>query len=168
MNDMESQEDVTVADIRGGIAIAIRRFQTLAKDPHLEPRAVMNELAETVLPIVDDSLVLVDRLESFANWAGDEIEDLQEDGEASQLLPEDSARFVDFFQTVIEQSEASMNGLDPESTQHKALTLLRDEARTLLVFTNEITLDVPEADDDDDEPDDEAGKEEEAHGRDDH
>jgi hypothetical protein len=91
----------------------------------------------------------VDRLESFAEWAGDQITESGggESNEESQLTEEDATRYSQFLQTVIEQCEGGMAELDPESQHARALKLMGDEGKALLELTKEIALvDEPDVD----------------------
>ncbi len=151
----EAADEITVQSVRSSLYIARRRFDTLAKTEGLSAQAVMRELAETIVPALEDTTVLVDRVEQGVIFAQEEIERIDEGAEPepeSQLLPHDAARYTNYLEAIIDQSEASLKGIDPASEHAKALMLMASEGRALLKLTNEITL-VPRPDDGDDEDD---------------
>lgn len=147
-----SEDEVTIQSLKSAVLIAGKRFTTLAQS-NPSAQDVMRELAETVMPCFQDAVVLLSALEEGVLYAQEEIERIDE-GEApdpeSQLLPEDAARYTNFLEAILEQAEGSLKVLDPGSNEAKATGLVAEEARALILLTNELTV-VPEGDDDDDE-----------------
>jgi hypothetical protein len=161
-------DEITVEDLGSALFIAKRRYATLAQNPSLTPQDVMRELVETVLPALEDTVKLVDKVEHGVVFAQEEIDRLDEEAAAgggepeSQLLPEDAARFMNFFQAILEQSESSLRVLDPASTEAKALGLMATEAKGLMTLTNDLTITLPDDEDDEEEDDDDENEEEPA------
>lgn len=141
--DTQQADEITVQSVRSSLFIARRRFDTLAKTEGLTVQAVMRELAETIVPALEDTTVLVDRVEQGVIFAQEEIERIDEGGEGdpeSQLLPHDAVRFTNYLEAVVDQSEASLKGLDPASDHAKALVLMANEGRELIKLANDLTL----------------------------
>jgi len=153
--------EITVEALKSAAFIAKRRFATLAVNATLTPQDVMREMAETVIPQLEDIALLVDRVEQGVMYAQNEIERIDAGDETleSQLLAEDAVKYTDFLEAIASQADESMRGLDASSAEAKAMTLIAHRARELIIFTNDITI--TDLDDEDEEGEDEEGEGEE-------
>jgi hypothetical protein len=152
-----TETEVTIDVLKSASFIAKRRFLTLAANASLTPQDVMRELAETVIPQLEDIALLMDRVEQGVEYAQDEIEriDAGESSGESQLLPEDAAKYTDYLEAIVQQADESMRGLDPSSAEHKAMTMMAARGRELIVFTNDITMVAGDDDEKEEEDEDE-------------
>lgn len=155
MTEPIETEDVSVPSVRFALKLAEARLKALgnAEDAQ-DGRMAMIELANTILPLASDLLVLVDRLEEHAEWA---TKKLDGEIEESQLLPEDADRLQAYLQIVIDLAKDSVQSLDPTSTTAIGFKKLMEEGAELVAFVDEIRID--DEDDEDEEGDDEEGNE---------
>lgn len=153
-------EEIDIDDVQMQIAIAQKRFATLAST-EASGALVMGELSSTVMPLLDDLAKLVDRTEQGLMFVQELAEGKATPEDESQLTGEDALRITNYIEAVVDQAVTSMKDLDPDSVQAKALTLLRDEGIELIKLVNDVTLvdrtdEEPEVEGDPDDPEESA------------
>ena len=160
VDDVPDPEDElnSLDAVIGDVKIQKNRLKRLADrlemgEINLDTLSVLRELHGNLLPLMNDTLLYVQRLWEHAGWAGERIVDLTgESDTASQLVTEDAERYKKFLASVISDLDARIAiAADPEAKGAKELALLRDEATELMAITEDLELHEEE---DDDAPED--------------
>lgn len=152
----EAEEQTPLETVMGDVQIQIKRIKSICDRveageldvSHLTPLTLGREFHGNMLPLVYDTLKAVDRLEEFAEWASERIENLTGEADtASQLVPEDADRYASFLKLVASDAEARLAAhTDPKSDVAEQLTQLRSDALELLELTEDLRLEPPGAD----------------------
>ena len=147
-------EELDARQLRAIIKREARRLAVLATNATLTPSQVLAEISHTILPLLGDTVEIMDRLENHAEWASGEIERLGEDDE-SQLTAEDAARLMAYVEATIEFFQQSYDQMDPNrKLQAKEILQLADEGREGKKMIDEMTLEGDEPEPGEPEPGD--------------
>lgn len=105
----------------------------------------MGEIGGTLIPYLQDVLAVVAKIDEWAAWAGDKIEehdDIITEGpsDESQLLPDDADKVRKFTIAVRETCQKSLEQLPAGSPAHHGLQVLLAGADEILALVNEIEI----------------------------
>lgn len=143
----EEEQRIDIAETMRALARDKERLVRMVQtNPQLTAGQVMTEVAQTLMPYMQDLAALVLRGEEFDAWAGDLLETHEEiladgaPGEQSQLLPEDADKFRQFTLAVRETCLKSLEHVPVGSEQHNGLQVIGAGADEILRMIDDFEL----------------------------